>query len=1002
MKAEEECDNGWTKISNRCFKPSEGSNTFDNARRACQGFPGGDLAVDDSYATHNGLYFILHVNVRYWIGLKDLVGDNVVSDYHWLATNQSVTTGPQFWMSLYPANKFYRCVHLADILLLFIWRDGSCNDFYRYVCQKPIGEVSSSVANSITSTSSTASTIQLNSSLTSSTLSSNVIASTLAIANLSEQLASISSRLDVSTTKLNSPIASSTLSDNTILSATTSTSQLELTTWTNSQIGVATSDLNLSLPSTTILSNSSSPVSTITEELELLTPTASNIHSCSSGLYENLLISSASSSVFSVNNNLNIILTTNTVLNSEKNFTVPTYDLTLSFSLSVNDLASSITKTMTASGLQLLVSSGSSINSSIYEDSPLVLTVSSSISAIDNQIISSIASNAFNVITVTTSSGPLLPVSTNSNFNRKSNAFKYSLSSFILSPTMVDIVNTDSTTTTIKRDEESLDTHNWSVQTSLWKDSNSDIILIKAHIRQKIYYHQEQNPGFIFEQIDKFDADLAREIHQANITMRLIISTPESELVIQTISASDTKSIVNLAFSLSNKSVAKVMIPKAAFRFLGQDDTVTLVVRSYNIRNNWTENNISENNDSRWSEYGMKLKDYNSTTIHCITVHFTSFAILMQNSKALTEFHDTNLRIITYIGYSISLFALLIMMALIISSRKLHTVKNFIHLNLALAMTLSICGFISGIHATKLPILCTIIAIGLHFLYLASLTWMMMESLLIFRKISKIRKNVDLGIRRIYFVLGWMLPAIIVGISASTGIDAYRNPNYCWIRNTSAQMWFFVGPVILIMMCNVVIMTLAIKSLFSIKAMVRKSEMQKFKVGIKAVASLIFLFGISWLFGILYYATSETVFAYLFTILNCPQLLALLSLKKTIWCGTGLLIFYFHCFRDHNMQDYIRTRFNFVNSIFPTRSMGEASRDTRDENTRYRRVIKIPLLPVSSENGSQDCEVIPQDPISLNKITGTYLSKRISVATLASTCDHGPYRLTENTIPVDP
>ncbi|RDD36869.1 hypothetical protein TrispH2_011071 [Trichoplax sp. H2] len=973
MKAEEECDNGWTKISNRCFKPSEGSNTFDNARRACQGFPGGDLAVDDSYATHNGLYFILHVNVRYWIGLKDLVGDNVVSDYHWLATNQSVTTGPQFWMSLYPTNKFYRCVHLADILLLFIWRDGSCNDFYRYVCQKPIGEVSSSVANSITSTSSTVSTIQLNSSLTSSTLSSNVIASTLAIANLSEQLASISSRLDVSTTELNSPIASSTLSDNTILSATTSTSQLELTTWTNSQIDVATSDLNLSLPSTTILSNSNSPVSTITEELELLTPTASNIHSCSSGLYENLLISSASSSVFSVNNNLNIILTTNTVLNSEKNFTVPNYYLALSSSLSVNDLASSITATMTASGLQLLVSSGSSINSSIYEDSPLILTISSSVSAMDNQIISSIASNVFNVITVTTSSGPLFPVSTISNFNRKSNAFKYSLSSFILSPTMVDIVNTDPTTTTIKRDEESLDTHNWSVQTSLWTDSNSDIILIKAtsvidessaavyqHLSSNSILHDcshsivanivtiiksilltptlsdsdlssytpenllssrtvtasitsnqpplsnngsyfayptkinkminriqticnqlianfingvDTNPGFIFEQIDKLDADLAREIHQANITMRLIISTPESELAIQTISASDTKSIVNLAFSLSNKSVAKVMIPKAAFRFLGQDDTVTLVVRSYNIRNNWTENNISENNDSviissvlscsvypykdknfalpvhlylnlhhqqrnppyrcaywektRWSEYGMKLKDYNSTTIHCITVHFTSFAILMQNSKALTEFHDTNLRIITYIGYSISLFALLIMMALIISSR----------------------------------------------------------------------------------------------------------------------------------------------------------------VGIKAVASLIFLFGISWLFGILYYATSETVFAYLFTILNCPQ---------------GLLIFYFHCFRDHNMQDYIRTRFHFVNSIFPTRSMGEASRDTRDENTRYRRVIKIPLLPVSSENGSQDCEVIPQDPISLNKITGTYLSKRISVATLASTCDHGPYRLTENTIPVDP
>ncbi|RDD47610.1 Adhesion G protein-coupled receptor L3 [Trichoplax sp. H2] len=237
----------------------------------------------------------------------------------------------------------------------------------------------------------------------------------------------------------------------------------------------------------------------------------------------------------------------------------------------------------------------------------------------------------------------------------------------------------------------------------------------------------------------------------------------------------------------------------------------------------------------------------------------------------------------------------------------------------------------------------------------------------------------DLYLRYITYIA---LPAVIVSVSASTGISAYGNSEYCWIESTSYQMWLFVGPVILVVSCNFAIAAAAIRSLFSIKAMVRKSEIQKFKVGIKAVTSLAFLFGLSWIFGILLYSTNDIVFAYLFTILNCPQ---------------GLLIFYFHCFRDRNVRDYIRAKFKFGSMIFPSFTVGEANKDVRGKNMHLNEHGIVAKFPVSAENMSRRCKRIERYSTSLNKMPAELTEGSAnSVSTLASACDHPTLSSTGN------
>ncbi|EDV21266.1 uncharacterized protein TRIADDRAFT_60120 [Trichoplax adhaerens] len=1188
--AQEECADGWTEISNRCFKSFTNVESFEDARIACQAFPCGDLAADNTSTIHDNLKGILQHNILYWIGLKDIVGNNQIDDYRWLSNGKSVTSGPDYWANSYPKHENKRCVHARSLPSnKFQWRNSDCSDTYRYICQRPISIVcsSSSATLSTTSVVSDTSSGEISPSVVISTSSKDGIISTATTTTINEmgnsmianttsdsQLLTSSSNLDFvfSSTQSEGLLESSTIIMHNDLNLDLSSSLI-----TSSTLAIDNTANIISTKSTVIGSEkysniydqsiSSSPwtlgnspilVMSTLSQMELMTSTPNKSH-ISASIIENpstiivtdpISIANASVSdtekaanhhlqsssnliMYSISSVISVTTTTNdeklmftfSSLNDELSFrsTSSSFNLTLSrqenvsvsslispiypdFSLTISrqgnpstlslsdrtssdfSLVSSTQKSPltsllssstissfsptlnrqenpSTSSLSNQNSSGFSLTKSKHEnpvtsslsgptssgvsptlsrqENPTTPSLSSYISSgfslalsrQENPSTSSLKGHTSSCFSFTSSrqeNPSILPVSV---YRKTSDAYGYfsshvsvdllnhsgSLSSPAMLPSGYSSEFPAVTASTVFNPSPSLDNGNSVASGFMTNNTLKEIQVANDQFIANITKGVDKRLGSVLKQIDHYDAVLAKQINQANITTRLTLSTPNSgkvgkgnkncnyepafialaqvgdELIAYTISVSDTTPIINLVLSLSNESEAEVRIPRSIFLFSSQADTVTVVVRSYRAEESWTKNNTDETSSSiisnilscsmyplqdknftlpvhfylkiryrklhppyrcvywentQWSQYGTDLIGYNSSTVHCTTIHFTSFAVLMQGSKALTGPHDTYLRYITYIGYSISLFALLMMIIILISSRKLHAVKNFIHLNLAIAMVICISGFLAGMNAASLPLICTIIAITLHFFYLASLMWMMMEAILLLHKISSVRKNMDPNLRWVYFIFGWAPPAIVVSVSASTGIDAYRNRDYCWIRNATTQMWFFVGPIIFIVAWNVVVVVTAIRSLFSIKAVVRKSEIQKFKVGIKAVTSLVFLFGISWIFGILYYATNHIVLAYLFTILNCPQ---------------GLLIFYFHCFQDREMQDYMRKKFKLGSMIFPTRSTGDCSRDIRLENTRSSRTAKISVRPISQDNACYECRDIGRCSFSHNK-----------------------------------
>lgn len=61
---------------------------------------------------------------------------------------------------------------------------------------------------------------------------------------------------------------------------------------------------------------------------------------------------------------------------------------------------------------------------------------------------------------------------------------------------------------------------------------------------------------------------------------------------------------------------------------------------------------------------------------------------------------------------------------------------------------------------------CTVIAILLHFLYLCTFSWALLEALHLYRALTEVR-DVNASPMRFYYMLGWGVPAFITGILSS-------------------------------------------------------------------------------------------------------------------------------------------------------------------------------------------------------------------------------------------
>ncbi|XP_062966050.1 putative adhesion G protein-coupled receptor E4P [Cynocephalus volans] len=294
-----------------------------------------------------------------------------------------------------------------------------------------------------------------------------------------------------------------------------------------------------------------------------------------------------------------------------------------------------------------------------------------------------------------------------------------------------------------------------------------------------------------------------------------------------------------------------------------------------------------------WSTEGCSHVHSNDSYTTCKCFHLSSFAVLM--AFTTKDYHV--LTVITYVGLSLSLLCLFLATITFLFCRPIQNTSTSLHLQLSICLFLAHFLFLTGINRTKPEVLCSLIAGGLHYLYLASFTWMLLEGLHLFLTVRNLAvanyTSTGRFKKSFVYLVGYGTPAVIVAVSAIVGHKHYGTDTHCWLKPDEGFIWSFLGPVAVMILINLILLSWTLwilrQRLCSVNDEVSKLKDTRL-LTFKAFAQL-FILGCSWVLGIFQIGPLAGVMAYLFTTINSLQ---------------GAFIFLVHCLFNHQVREEYR------------------------------------------------------------------------------------------------
>nr|KAF6463703.1 adhesion G protein-coupled receptor D1 [Rousettus aegyptiacus] len=257
----------------------------------------------------------------------------------------------------------------------------------------------------------------------------------------------------------------------------------------------------------------------------------------------------------------------------------------------------------------------------------------------------------------------------------------------------------------------------------------------------------------------------------------------------------------------------------------------------------------------------------------------------------LTRGHQVALSSISYVGCSLSVLCLAVTLATFAMLSSVSTIRNqryHIHANLSFAVLVAQALLLISFHCRPGTVPCQVLAMLLHYFFLSTFAWMLVEGLHLYSMVIKVFGSED-SKHLYYYGIGWGLPLLICAVSISSATDSYGTTNNCWLSLQSGAIWAFVAPALLVIVVNVGILVAVTRVISQISADSYKvhGDPSAFKLTAKAVAVLLPILGTSWVFGMLAVNRQAVVFQYVFALLNSLQ---------------GFFIFLFHCLLNSEVR----------------------------------------------------------------------------------------------------
>ncbi|XP_037536700.1 adhesion G-protein coupled receptor D2 [Nematolebias whitei] len=351
-----------------------------------------------------------------------------------------------------------------------------------------------------------------------------------------------------------------------------------------------------------------------------------------------------------------------------------------------------------------------------------------------------------------------------------------------------------------------------------------------------------------------------------------------------------------------------------------------------------------------WNTKGCVIvsKHYGYTVCYCN--HTTNFALLLQVYDAQRSAdHEKALQVLTFIGCGVSLCGLLFTFILFIAVGVPNSDRTTVHKNLIIALGLAELLLMCSDWASENEAACYLVTALLHLFFMASFSWMLVEGLLLWSKVVSVNISEDRRMK-LYYIIGWGLPVLIVGITLAISADKYKAEDHCWLSVKTDTIWAFVGPVIFILAVNAVVLCRVVMVTVSSAHRRAKmlspssaSKMQTFDITwavTRPVLILLPVLGLTWLCGLLVHLSVAV--AYVFIILNSFQ---------------GLYIFLVYAVYNSEVRNAIkrikekRKALSFTNCSQPTSFLPSQ----RAPITSWSRSLPTPSSPETSETSGPTC-----------------------------------------------
>ncbi|XP_076364441.1 uncharacterized protein LOC143253860 [Tachypleus tridentatus] len=228
--------------------------------------------------------------------------------------------------------------------------------------------------------------------------------------------------------------------------------------------------------------------------------------------------------------------------------------------------------------------------------------------------------------------------------------------------------------------------------------------------------------------------------------------------------------------------------------------------------------------------------------------------------------------------FSITCLTAHLMVFLIVS--QLRNLPGKVLISLSTSLLLADCSFLAGNYSQGTGLLCQILGITTHFLYLAAFFWMNVMAVDTFQTFRTCRQKLhdQKHLFQKYALYSWFSPALVVILSVLVDNFVTDNPYqpaygqfWCWFSKKKALLVFFALPVGLIVSVNFLLFILTAKSLNKTMKQTKRVTKLSDKVRFLLYVKLVLALGITWTFGFIAAFSGISVLWYPFIVLKGLQ-----------------------------------------------------------------------------------------------------------------------------------